>query len=136
MTSPVVSGLPLDAPAVGQFVAAGGSPLLRMGLPGRRAAAGGAARRGAGKTSVMDVTAAARQIAVIGVGNEYRHDGGVGWAVVAGLAQRGKHRPLPRVRVDSLPRACSQSCGTTATGQVAWWIAACATGPTRGARNG
>ncbi|WP_327701008.1 hydrogenase maturation protease [Streptomyces decoyicus] len=44
----------------------------------------------------MDVTAAARRIAVIGVGNDYRHDDGVGWAVVAGLAQRGKHRPLPR----------------------------------------
>lgn len=44
----------------------------------------------------MDFTAAARRIAVIGVGNEYRHDDGVGWAVVAGLAQRGRQRPLPR----------------------------------------
>ncbi|MCF3143449.1 hydrogenase maturation protease [Streptomyces platensis] len=41
-------------------------------------------------------TPAAMRIAVIGVGNDYRHDDGVGWAVVAGLTQRGKHRPLPR----------------------------------------
>lgn len=33
-------------------------------------------------------------------------------------------------------RRRTQSWGTTATGQVTWWIAACATGPTRGARNG
>ncbi|MCW7986974.1 hypothetical protein XF35_17245 [Streptomyces platensis subsp. clarensis] len=44
----------------------------------------------------MDFTAAAKRIAVIGVGNDYRHDDGVGWAVVTGLAQRGKHHPLPR----------------------------------------
>ncbi|MFJ5117195.1 hydrogenase maturation protease [Kitasatospora sp. NPDC088548] len=40
----------------------------------------------------MDVTA---RIAVIGVGNEYRHDDGVGWAVVARLAKRAEQRPLP-----------------------------------------
>ncbi|MGW7573324.1 hydrogenase maturation protease [Streptomyces sp. NPDC054765] len=44
----------------------------------------------------MDDSAAAARIAVIGVGNDYRHDDGVGWAVVARLAQRGKQRPLPR----------------------------------------
>ncbi|MEW1750611.1 hydrogenase maturation protease [Streptomyces angustmyceticus] len=44
----------------------------------------------------MDVSATATRIAVIGVGNDYRHDDGVGWAVVGRLAQRGEHRPLPR----------------------------------------
>ncbi|WP_406483160.1 hydrogenase maturation protease [Streptomyces platensis] len=39
----------------------------------------------------MDVSPATPRIAVIGVGNDYRRDDGVGWAVVAGLAQR----PLP-----------------------------------------
>ncbi|ARF53369.1 hydrogenase maturation protease [Streptomyces gilvosporeus] len=43
----------------------------------------------------MDDSAVAERIAVIGVGNDYRHDDGVGWAVVAGLVQRGKRRPLP-----------------------------------------
>lgn len=37
----------------------------------------------------------ATRIAVIGVGNEYRHDDGVGWAVVARLAERSEQRPLP-----------------------------------------
>jgi hydrogenase maturation protease len=32
---------------------------------------------------------------VIGVGNEYRHDDGVGWAVVARLAERAGRQPLP-----------------------------------------
>ena len=35
------------------------------------------------------------RIAVIGVGNEFRHDDGVGWAVVARLAERAAERPLP-----------------------------------------
>ncbi|MEE1744307.1 MULTISPECIES: hydrogenase maturation protease [unclassified Streptomyces] len=35
------------------------------------------------------------RIAVIGVGNEFRHDDGVGWAVVARLAERAEERPLP-----------------------------------------
>ncbi|MEU6329728.1 hydrogenase maturation protease [Streptomyces sp. NPDC047049] len=43
----------------------------------------------------MDVSAAAR-IAVIGVGNDYRRDDGVGRAVVTRLARRGRYRPLPR----------------------------------------
>ncbi|WP_457029687.1 hydrogenase maturation protease [Kitasatospora sp. P5_F3] len=37
----------------------------------------------------------ATRIAVIGVGNEYRHDDGVGWAVVNLLADRAEERPLP-----------------------------------------
>ncbi|MFB6706758.1 hydrogenase maturation protease [Streptomyces sp. NPDC056333] len=36
------------------------------------------------------------RIAVIGVGNEFRHDDGVGWVVVARLAERAAQRPLPR----------------------------------------
>lgn len=40
----------------------------------------------------MNLTA---RTVVIGVGNEYRHDDGVGWAVVARLAQRAEDRPLP-----------------------------------------
>ncbi|MGW2182284.1 hydrogenase maturation protease [Streptomyces sp. NPDC001732] len=35
------------------------------------------------------------RIAVIGVGNEFRHDDGVGLAVVAQLAERAEERPLP-----------------------------------------
>ncbi|MFI6985988.1 hydrogenase maturation protease [Embleya sp. NPDC050154] len=35
------------------------------------------------------------RIAVIGVGNEFRHDDGVGWAVVARLGQRAEEWPLP-----------------------------------------
>ncbi|WBP84648.1 hydrogenase maturation protease [Kitasatospora cathayae] len=37
----------------------------------------------------------AMRITVIGVGNEFRHDDGVGWAVVARLAERAEQRPLP-----------------------------------------
>ncbi|MFG2388574.1 hydrogenase maturation protease [Streptomyces lavendulae] len=33
--------------------------------------------------------------AVIGIGNEFRHDDGVGWAVVALLRERAALRPLP-----------------------------------------
>ncbi|MGW9079886.1 hydrogenase maturation protease [Streptomyces kronopolitis] len=44
----------------------------------------------------MDDSPAAVRIAVIGLGNDYRHDDGVGWEVVARLALRGKQRPLPR----------------------------------------
>ncbi|MFE7329669.1 hydrogenase maturation protease [Streptomyces sp. NPDC057565] len=40
----------------------------------------------------MNVTT---RIAVIGVGNEFRHDDGVGWVVVAQLAERAEERPLP-----------------------------------------
>ncbi|BDM69381.1 peptidase M52 [Streptomyces nigrescens] len=43
----------------------------------------------------MDASAVGPRTAVIGVGNEYRRDDGVGWAVVACLAQRGARRPLP-----------------------------------------
>ncbi|KOU57491.1 peptidase M52 [Streptomyces sp. MMG1533] len=35
------------------------------------------------------------RIAVIGVGNEFRRDDGVGWAVVARLRKRAEDRPLP-----------------------------------------
>jgi len=35
------------------------------------------------------------RIAVIGVGNEFRRDDGVGWAVLARLRERGRERPLP-----------------------------------------
>ncbi|MFE9650638.1 hydrogenase maturation protease [Streptomyces sp. NPDC006365] len=35
------------------------------------------------------------RIAVIGVGNEFRRDDGVGWAVVARLRERAADRPLP-----------------------------------------
>ncbi|MET7298808.1 hydrogenase maturation protease [Embleya sp. NPDC005575] len=38
---------------------------------------------------------AALRIAVIGVGNEYRRDDGVGWGVVARLAERAGIQPLP-----------------------------------------
>ncbi|MFG3259844.1 hydrogenase maturation protease [Streptomyces sp. NPDC048172] len=34
-------------------------------------------------------------IAIIGVGNEFRHDDGAGWAVVRTLAERARERPLP-----------------------------------------
>jgi len=35
------------------------------------------------------------RIAVVGVGNEFRRDDGVGWAVVARLRERAERRPLP-----------------------------------------
>lgn len=35
------------------------------------------------------------RIAVIGVGNEFRRDDGVGWAVIARLRERAVDRPLP-----------------------------------------
>ncbi|MFG2549327.1 hydrogenase maturation protease [Streptomyces sp. NPDC048581] len=35
------------------------------------------------------------RIAVIGVGNEFRRDDGVGWAVLARLRERAEDRPLP-----------------------------------------
>ncbi|MEU6255784.1 hydrogenase maturation protease [Streptomyces sp. NPDC047043] len=35
------------------------------------------------------------RIAVIGVGNDFRRDDGVGWAVLAGLRERAGERPLP-----------------------------------------
>ncbi|MGW1679700.1 hydrogenase maturation protease [Saccharopolyspora sp. NPDC002376] len=35
------------------------------------------------------------RIAVIGVGNEYRRDDGVGWAVLSYLSERARSRPLP-----------------------------------------
>ncbi|AZQ39514.1 hydrogenase maturation protease [Streptomyces cyaneochromogenes] len=35
------------------------------------------------------------RIAVIGVGNEFRRDDGVGWAVLARLRERSEDRPLP-----------------------------------------
>lgn len=34
-------------------------------------------------------------IAVVGVGNAYRHDDGIGWAVVGRLRERAARRPLP-----------------------------------------
>ncbi|MER5301240.1 hydrogenase maturation protease [Streptomyces lasiicapitis] len=34
-------------------------------------------------------------IAVVGVGNEYRHDDGIGWAVVGRLRERAARRLLP-----------------------------------------
>ncbi|MER6308670.1 hydrogenase maturation protease [Streptomyces sp. NPDC001657] len=43
----------------------------------------------------MDASTSVARAAVIGVGNEYRRDDGVGWAVVACLARREKRRPLP-----------------------------------------
>ncbi|NBM20444.1 hydrogenase maturation protease [Streptomyces sp. GC420] len=39
--------------------------------------------------------AVSTQIAVIGVGNEFRHDDGFGWAVVDRLRERAADRPLP-----------------------------------------
>lgn len=35
------------------------------------------------------------RIAIIGVGNEFRHDDGVAWAVIARLRERAVGRPLP-----------------------------------------
>ncbi|MGW8378328.1 hydrogenase maturation protease [Streptomyces sp. ODS28] len=35
------------------------------------------------------------RIAVIGVGNEFRHDDGVGWAVIGRLEERARQRPYP-----------------------------------------
>ncbi|MFF4550109.1 hydrogenase maturation protease [Streptomyces sp. NPDC001435] len=35
------------------------------------------------------------RIVVIGVGNDFRHDDGVGWAVLAQLRERAGKRPLP-----------------------------------------
>ena len=35
------------------------------------------------------------RIAIIGVGNEFRHDDGVAWAVIARLRERAEGRPLP-----------------------------------------
>ncbi|MFD5126818.1 hypothetical protein [Streptomyces olindensis] len=37
----------------------------------------------------------ASRIVVIGVDNEFRHDDGVGWAVIARLEERTADRPLP-----------------------------------------
>ncbi|MEU8995370.1 hydrogenase maturation protease [Streptomyces caniferus] len=42
----------------------------------------------------METSATTARIAVIGVGNAFRHDDGVGWAVVDRLAQRRKRLPL------------------------------------------
>ncbi|GGN48572.1 hypothetical protein GCM10011579_001330 [Streptomyces albiflavescens] len=39
--------------------------------------------------------AVAARIVVIGVGNDFRHDDGVGWAVITRLAERAISRPLP-----------------------------------------
>jgi hydrogenase maturation protease len=35
------------------------------------------------------------RIVVIGVGNDFRRDDGVGWTVVSRLRERAQHRPLP-----------------------------------------
>jgi len=35
------------------------------------------------------------RVTVVGVGNEFRRDDGVGWAVVARLRERSRERPLP-----------------------------------------
>ena len=43
----------------------------------------------------MNPDPAAPSIAVIGVGNEFRSDDGVGWAIVARLRERARHNPLP-----------------------------------------
>lgn len=43
----------------------------------------------------MDTSAGAARIAVIGVGNDFRHDDGAGWAVVAALAEEAGHQRLP-----------------------------------------
>lgn len=51
--------------------------------------------------------------AVIGIGNEFRRDGGVGWAVVALLRDRAAQRHLPRVpssrSATGTPGGCSTS---------------------------
>lgn len=39
--------------------------------------------------------AEATRMVVIGVGNEFRHDDGVGWTVIARLAELGTACPLP-----------------------------------------
>ncbi|MFI2184436.1 hydrogenase maturation protease [Streptomyces sioyaensis] len=55
----------------------------------------------------MDVSSAVTQIVVIGVGNDFRRDDGVGWAVVTDLAHRAARRPLPEgtrlIRTDGEP---------------------------------
>lgn len=38
------------------------------------------------------------RIAIIGVGNEFRHDDGAAWAVIARLRERADGRPCPRER--------------------------------------
>jgi hydrogenase maturation protease len=43
----------------------------------------------------MDTSTGAAPIAVIGVGNDFRHDDGAGWAVVAALAEEAGRRRLP-----------------------------------------
>lgn len=43
----------------------------------------------------MSMKPTAQAIAVIGVGNEFRSDDGVGWAVVDLLRERARHHPLP-----------------------------------------
>ncbi|KUO06228.1 hydrogenase maturation protease [Streptomyces caeruleatus] len=48
------------------------------------------------------------RIAVIGVGNEFRHDDGVGWAVLARLRARAEDRPLPP---DTVLAACDGDPG-------------------------
>ncbi|WP_190190213.1 hydrogenase maturation protease [Streptomyces minutiscleroticus] len=47
--------------------------------------------------------ARAQRIVVIGVGNEFRHDDGVGWAVVARLEERMAGRSLPW---ETVPAMC------------------------------
>ncbi|MCX4904019.1 hydrogenase maturation protease [Streptomyces sp. NBC_00878] len=48
------------------------------------------------------------RIAVVGVGNEFRRDDGVGWAVVARLRERADERPLPP---DTVLAACDGDPG-------------------------
>jgi hydrogenase maturation protease len=48
------------------------------------------------------------RIAVIGVGNEFRRDDGVGWAVLARLRERAARRPLPP---DTVPVTCDGDPG-------------------------
>lgn len=43
----------------------------------------------------MEAPSRAARIAVIGVGNDFRGDDGLGWAVVAELERRARQRPLP-----------------------------------------
>ncbi|MFE7172896.1 hydrogenase maturation protease [Streptomyces sp. NPDC057616] len=48
------------------------------------------------------------RIAVIGVGNEFRRDDGVGWAVLARLRERAARRPLPP---GTVPAVCDGDPG-------------------------
>lgn len=65
--------------------------------------------RGPGSANHREGMRTRTGIAVIGVGNEFRRDDGVGWAVVARLKERAGDRPLP-------PARCSPPATATPAG--------------------